>query len=554
MTAQASPLRRRVGIERRRLRRTLALAAGAALVVGCTSVLLLGLSGWFITAAAAAGAAGLAAAQAFNYLLPSAAIRLFAILRTLGRYGERVMGHEAALAALARLRPALFAALCAAPPSQALALSGGEASARLVQDIDAVETLFVRLSAPWAMGAAVVVGVALAALANWQAGVGLALATLGALVAAWRLAHRLATAPKAGIQRATGDLKNAFAALSSSAAELRCYGLEDWAADEVEARGRALGDLRLRATVSEGWLGVLQAAAVGASVALVLTLAAPASLPLAALAGLCAATTLEGVIAMARAFAQDGAVDEAASRLDPLLAYVDVDRGSDRAPLAGSTIEIGADLLRAGTLIGVGGPSGAGKTTLLDRLVGLRPTPPGLVRIDGVDLAGLEPDRLRPLFAYAPQEVQLLAATVRENLRLAAPSASESAMWEALHDAGLDARIRQATDGLDLWVGENGARLSGGERRRLALARALLRPAPWLLLDEPTEGLDDWTEALVLKRLQRRLERTAQGLLLVSHRAEPLRLCERTLKIDFVHPLRRRMVGGEGFEPPTLSV
>ena len=552
MTAQH--LRRLIRIERRRQGRTLALAAGAALVLGGVSVLLPGLSGWFITAAAVAGAAGLAAAQAFNYLLPSAAIRLFATLRTLGRYGERVMGHEAALAALARLRPALFTALCAAPPSQALALSGGEASARLVQDVDAIETLFVRLSAPWAMGAAVAAGAALAALASWQAGLALALTALGALAAARRLAHRLSTAPQAGIQRAMGELKDAFAALSSASAELRCYGLEDWAAGEIEARGRSLGDLRLRATVSGGWLGVLQAAAVGASVALVITLAAQAPLALAALAGLAAATALEGTLAMASAFAQDGAVAEASRRLDPLLAHIETNRGSAQPPLDGSTIEIGAEVLRAGMLIGVGGPSGAGKTTLLDQLVGLCPTPPDLLRIDGLDLARLEPDRLRPLFAYAPQEVQLLAATVRENLRLAAPGSSESAMWEALHDAGLDARIRQAPEGLDLWIGENGARLSGGERRRLALARALLRPAPWLLLDEPTEGLDAWAEALVLKRLKRRLERTGQGLLLVSHRAEPLRFCERTLNIDRVHPLGREVVGGEGFEPPTLSV
>ena len=90
--------------------------------------------------------------------------------------------------------------------------------------------------------------------------------------------------------------------------------------------------------------------------------------------------------------------------------------------------------------------------------------------------------------------------------------------------------------GLDSWIGEGGARLSGGERRRLSLARALLRPAPFLVLDEPTEGLDPAAEALVVGRLAARLERTGQGLILISHRPAPLRLCARTLRLGGAQP------------------
>jgi type IV secretory pathway TrbL component len=108
----------------------LRLAILSAVVVGATSTLLLGLSGWFIVASAVAGAAGLTATHAFNVLLPGAAIRLLAILRTASRYGERLAGHAAALRALAAIRPAVFAGLAAAPPAQSLALSRGEASAR----------------------------------------------------------------------------------------------------------------------------------------------------------------------------------------------------------------------------------------------------------------------------------------------------------------------------------------------------------------------------------------------------------------------------------------
>jgi ATP-binding cassette subfamily C protein CydC len=143
-----------MAMERKRHWKPLAIACLAAATVTAASVLLLGLSGWFITAAALAGLAGPLAATSFNYMLPAVGIRLFAILRTGGRYSERVFGHDAALRALAALRPALFAAILAGPASRALGLTVGDASARMVQDVDAVEARFVRLSAPWGAAAA----------------------------------------------------------------------------------------------------------------------------------------------------------------------------------------------------------------------------------------------------------------------------------------------------------------------------------------------------------------------------------------------------------------
>ena len=162
----AARFRQMIREQRRRQGGRLALAAAAGATVSAAAVLLLGLSGWFITGAALAGVAGGTAIGAFNYLLPSAAIRFLAIARTGARYIERVSGHAAALKALARLRPALFDGLAAAPPARAQALSSGEASARMIQDVDAVQTLFVRLSTPWAAGTGGIAAVALAGLAG----------------------------------------------------------------------------------------------------------------------------------------------------------------------------------------------------------------------------------------------------------------------------------------------------------------------------------------------------------------------------------------------------
>jgi ABC-type transport system involved in cytochrome bd biosynthesis fused ATPase/permease subunit len=177
-----------------------------------------------------------------------------------------------------------------------------------------------------------------------------------------------------------------------------------------------------------------------------------------------------------------------------------------------------------GERLQIEGASGAGKTSLVEAMVGLRDMR-GQVWLGGIDVAHVAPDRLRRAFAWLPQDAMLLAGTVRDNLLLACPTASEAQLWEALHDAALDLRIGELPHGLDSWIGENGSRLSGGERRRLALARAYLAPAPWLLLDEPSEGLDAATEALVAERLDRRLDRSGQGLILVSHRPRLAALC-----------------------------
>ena len=134
--------------QRSRQRPMLLRAAAYAALVAGASVLLLGLSGWFITAAAIAGLAGPIFAQGFNYMLPSAGIRLLAIVRTGARYGERLASHEAAFGALARIRPALFRAIAASPVTRALSFSTGEATARIVQDVGVIETRFAMASAP----------------------------------------------------------------------------------------------------------------------------------------------------------------------------------------------------------------------------------------------------------------------------------------------------------------------------------------------------------------------------------------------------------------------
>lgn len=511
-------------------RARLRLAAAGGAVVSVAAVCLLGLSGWFITGAAFAGLAGAAAAQSFNYMMPSAIIRLLAIVRTGGRYVERVAGHEAALKALARLRPQLFDALATGPAERALNLSSGEVSARLVQDVDAVQTLFVRRSAPWSLGAGAVSAVLLAGLASPLAGAALLFAMIAAIVGGVFIARRLADPAGRAVQTGAGTLKDRLAALEAAAPELKAYGLDDWACAQVARVAADHDSAQIALTRLGGWMAVWQAAASALAVGVVIPAAFPADLPLIALAALAAVMGVESAGGLVVALHQNGSAAQALSRLDAAMPAASPRHGPALSGAALGLANLGAELSPPYRL-GVFGPSGAGKTTLIERLIGLRTPQAGEMRLDGVDVADIAPEDRRRLFAYAAQDVRLLNGSVRENLLLAGP-ADDAALWAALDDAALGHRLRAEPMGLDTPVGPNGERLSGGERRRLGLARAYLRDAPWLVLDEPTEGLDATTEAQVLDRLQNRLAARGQGLILVSHRAPPMALCERSIRVE----------------------
>jgi ATP-binding cassette subfamily C protein CydC len=515
-----------VRAERDRLR----LAALAGAVVSATAVCLLGLSGWFITGAAIAGLAGGAAVQAFNYMMPSAVIRLLAIVRTGARYVERVAGHEAALRALARLRPQLFDAVARAPVSRALSLSSGEASARFIQDVDAVQTLFVRRSAPWSLGAGATAAVLLAALAAPLAAVAL-LMTMAVVCGGCIAIGRNQSAPAGReVQIALGAFKNRLSALEAVAPELKAYALDAWAAREAEQAAARYDAARFALARAGAWMLVWQAVATAGAVALVFVAASDAAAPLVALAILAAVMGVDAAAGLAGALHDNGSAQQALDRLDAVLP---VDGRQPDTRTTGATLRLPLldGPLSPPTRIGLFGPSGCGKTSFVERLIGLRDAQPGEAMFGDIDAASLAPGDRRTRFAYSAQDVRLLNGTIRENLLVAGP-ADDAGLWAALEDAGLAERVRQARGGLDALVGSNGRKLSGGERRRLGLARAYLRSAPWLVLDEPTEGLDALTEAQVLAALDRRLRISGQGLILISHRTAPLALCDRTCRMD----------------------
>ncbi|MDN4631700.1 ATP-binding cassette domain-containing protein [Sphingomonas sp. PsM26] len=518
----ASILRHAASEHRRSLRR----AAAAGFAVAAATVLLLGLSGWFLTAAAFAAVMG--SAHVFNYMLPAVAIRLLAIVRTGARYGERLTGHDAALGMMARVRPVLFRAIAIARPARTFGFSTGEASARLVQDVSVIEAAVVRRSAPWSLLGAMGSAGALALLGGWGPVVAVGVTVLATVALAGVIA-RLMARPARAVLLANGALKDVVGLYGSAAAELRCYDLEDRAGADVAEAGAVLAKAQISGVNAASWLDLVQSVALALAAAVAFVLAMPSGAPIAALAGLAAAMAVDGAAPFLRDLAQRASVAVATDRLDEILTQPAAARcpSQDDAPLAFdlSFAAFGWQTFRRGDRVAIVGRSGCGKTSLIEALLGLREGARCAVRIGGVDGVDIAPDRLRTIFALSPQDAHLIAGTVRDNLLLADPVADDARLWAALHDAALDHRIAALALGLDTWIGENGACLSGGERRRLSLARALLSRAPWLLLDEPTEGLDPVTQEAVLARVSARLGLTGQGALIVTHSAHVRHAC-----------------------------
>jgi len=481
---------------------TLILAVLCGSGVAAAAVALLGVSGWFLAGAAQAGAAGAATAFAFNYLLPAVTIRALAIARTLLRYFERYLGHAAALRTLAVLRPRLFGILTTAEPQFVLALSRGEASARLVEDAGLLEGAVVAESAPFVALAGAVAAIAFNAIL----GPGAALICAGGLIAATlvgRFLPRTATPPD------LAPLKARVFELTPFLPDIAAYDMADAVLARLAEDEAQLLTAQSTQAVHEARARIAGLIILALTSALLAATHARASMPLLALGLLALTLGFEALGSWLRRQAQQPLFTAATERLSTLC-----DLPPACVQLPAGEIRLGAFVIDRTTRLWIDGPSGSGKTRLVEQLIGLRP--------------GLETDAKR--FAWAPQDAAILDGTIRDNLRLAGP-VSEARMREALEITQLSVRVARLGKGLDTWIGEGGVMLSGGERKRLSLARAILRDAPVLVLDEPTEGLDATTEAAVVAAFEAHLDTTGRGLVLVSHRPAPRRLCRERIAL-----------------------
>lgn len=519
------------------LRRLLALARPwrgwmwLAVLVACATVLasvaLMAVAGWFIAAMAIAGAT----TGMMNYFLPAAGIRFFAIVRTGGRYAERLLSHEATFRLLAGLRLWLFRRLEPLAPSQLQARRGADLAASLQADVDTLQHAYLRLASPIAVafvcGIAVVAGTA---ALHPPTAVALAVLLLAAGGAVPALARRAAAAPGAEAVASRTALRVATVDLLQGLADLRAAGAVERQLAAIDGLGeRLVGSQRRAATA-----GVVAEAAVGLSAGLALWSAAllatasvaagslspsiaPALVPALTLAAFAA---FEAVAPLPAAMERWGEVAAAARRLFDLADRTPaIVAGTDPSPVPhdgsllfcavrlryapGSALALdGLDLeIPDGRHIAILGPSGAGKSSI-GRLLLRFWEYEGEIRLGGHDLRSYRPDDLRRIVGVSTQDAQLFNGSIRDNLLVAAPEAETVAMEQVLEVAQLAEFVRGLPDGMDTWIGEAGAGLSAGQARRLVLARTILRDPRILVLDEPTENLDATTTRKLLASLR----------------------------------------------------
>ncbi|MFY0990133.1 thiol reductant ABC exporter subunit CydC [Halomonas sp. C05BenzN] len=527
-----------------RLRDLLRLRRGGwalAFVIGAATLLavvaLLAISGWFITAAAAAGVASVAL-LGFDYFRPAALIRLCAIVRTAGRYGERLASHHAALGLLKDLRCRLFDALGRRSPGTARASTGSAATMhRLVTDIDRLDRFVLSALLPW--GWAGLLSLVVMGMLAWLDPI-LLLAALPGLLLAWLGLPLLTLWQGSRLARRDAELgearREALVEPLAAITPLLLWGRWGDVRRRVAEHDRRCLDHQERQRRLASLVGALQQVALGVAIVAVLWW----GVPLLSESGLSVALLLAAVLALlglgeilaplAGSFVSLGASLAARDRLNALVAEpagvpepppavagtpsspwsLALDGISARMPGALNGPE-GVDLmLRAGEALCLRGPSGCGKSTLLQVLAGELAPSAGECRLNGRELNEW---RFHEVIGYLPQQWDLFDMSLAANLRLGDAEASDEALWQVLDELALGEWARRLPQGLATPLGEYGAAVSGGQARRIALARLLLARRPILLLDEPLAGLDAATRSRVTECL---LRRQGEGLLIVA--------------------------------------
>ncbi|RUM23489.1 ATP-binding cassette domain-containing protein [Rhizobium vallis] len=535
LTTDLKPILRLFLAERRR---SLLLGAALSAATVTAGIALLGLSGWFITATSLAGLSA-AAAVTFDIFAPSAGIRLLAIVRTAARYGERLATHDATLGVLAALRERLFRGFAEPGAARALLHRPARLLFRLTADIDALDALYLRILVP----AAVAIGAALAAsvvlglmhpLFGLCFGLFLAGAGLGLPLIAGRAARVHARRRAFGIEALRSRTIDLVAGQTDllMAGRLAAQTSAIAAADGYAARADdRLNRVETGLTFGFGLVStLLLAGSLLAVAALAETKAITA--PVAALGLLVAFAAVEPFAALRRGALELGRTLLAARRIAPRLAIVAASQPL-AAPSPGYAFSLtevsafhensavpaleGVDLvLKQGERLAVIGSSGAGKSSLLALLSGELPARTGTIAATTATLL--------------TQRTELFEDSLRGNLVLANPDASEARLFEALAAAGLLADIEAMRRGIDTRLGEGGLGLSGGQSRRLALARLFLRDTPLWLLDEPTEGLDGVTARDVLSRLSTMA--AGRSLLIATHIRREAAIADRIAVIE----------------------
>ena len=518
-----------------------------------SSIGLLTTSGWFLAATAIAGLGTL-----FNFFYPSASVRGLAIGRTLFRYFEKLVTHDATFRILAKLRVQVFEKIIPLSPGVLNRYRNSDLLNRLVSDVDTLDSLYLRLIAPFITAIFVILAMCIGlSFVNAPLALGLGVSLLLLVLIIPTVFYQLGKKFGDKLVHSRALYRTQFLEFIQAQAELLLFNAEDKLKNNMaktEANWQA--DQQKEANLS-GFSTALSLFLNGLIIAAMLWFSSQAEfgndeyrMAFIALFTFAALASFEILMPLGSAFLHIGQVIASAERVtdiieqQPLVTF----NGKAEFDQNATTLIETKDLsftyperknralenlnltIQKGKKVAILGKTGSGKSTLLQLLVRNYDANQGQLFLAGKPIADYAEDTLRSQFCFLTQRVHVFSDTLRQNLQFAsAVNISDEKMIEVLNQVGLGKLLEQE-QGLDIWLGDGGRPLSGGEQRRLGLARILLNDAPILLLDEPTEGLDRETERQILRLILAHAEN--KTLIMVTHRLTAIEQFDELCVID----------------------
>ncbi|MFA0143315.1 cysteine/glutathione ABC transporter ATP-binding protein/permease CydC [Vibrio kanaloae] len=501
------------------------------------SIGLLTLSGWFISASAVAGLT--IARETFNYMLPGGGVRGLAMGRTAGRWGERVVSHNATFKLLTDLRIFFFKKLAPLIPGRISNLRDADLLNRLVADVDAMDHVYLRLVSPVTVG---VFGIFFLTLfLMWfDTALGLILGSiLLIMLLVWPiLFYKLGKRNGGELTQNKAELRVTTLDWIEGCSELTLFGAEERYRNAIlDTQQKLMANQFVNANLT----GMASAALMlfnGLTLVLMLWLAADgvggnAPDPFIALMAFVTMASFELLMPIAGAFQHLGQTLSSARRLNEVILSepevqfaeekLDINKPLDitfsnvtfNYPDSKRSVLNAVDLtIPATNKVAIVGQTGSGKSTLIQLLTRYWDPKKGYISIAGIELTHWNESQLRESISVVTQRVDILNGTLRDNLLIARPEATDDHLANILKDVGLEKLLEN--NALDSWLGDGGRQLSGGEKRRIGIARAILHDAPILLLDEPTEGLDKQTEQSIMTMFEKHFE--GKTVIFITHR------------------------------------
>lgn len=500
-------------------------------------------------------------------------VRLFGVSRALARYLSRLASHKVALTGMDNLRNNLYDELAAAPGTKLSTLRRGDLMTRAGADVDEVGNVVVKTLLPALVAAIVGVGtVGVITIISPAAGVILALSlVVSGIIAPALIARSVRLAESQGADART-DIAATSLAILEGATELSMAGTLERARHSLDRAEGELSAALARSSRLSAFARGLDVCAMGVAVIGALLIGIPQTTSgalaqvLLAVIVLVPLSSFEGVAELTPAAAQLVRSAQAATRICSLLDEEapaqphDVPEGPtviEARDLAigwpsGPTLVTGISLtLRPGSSLAIVGPSGIGKTTLLATLTGIIPPKSGSALINGVPAWGADRDQLTSRITMTAEDAHVFATTIYENLRVARASLTRDEASELLARAGLAQWVQSLPDGLDTVIGSGGTTVSGGERRRLLMARALAAPAPIMAVDEASEHLDAATADRLMETLLTRSPDRAT--LVVTHRLSALDQADQVIVLAAPDPSQCATIAARGTHDEVLQ-